>query len=247
MPAADPEAAVAGAARAAGRGAGGRRSDVVHERLRGDILEGRLAPGAAVASERALAEELDVNRHAVREALKRLQQAGLVRITQGGATRVQDWRDSAGLDVLLDLVRAPDGREPPRALLRAVLEMRESIGVDAARRCAARAAPQERQAIAGLARTAADTVRGGAGPAIVDEAYAACWRAVVAGSGNLAYRLALTSLVQALDAHPEVADVVRPSDADGLDALGSAIAGADAAGAAAAARRLLEPDALAFG
>ncbi len=48
---------------------GGRRSDLVHARLRADVLEGRLAPGEAVASERALAEELGVNRHAVREAL----------------------------------------------------------------------------------------------------------------------------------------------------------------------------------
>src|SRR3954462_734358 len=109
-----------------------RVSDRVHERLRRDILDGRLAPGDPVPSERVLAEELGVNRHAVREALKRLQQAGLVRISQGGATRVQDWRDAGGLDVLLDLV---EGDIPPE-LVRSVMEMRASIGLDAARRCA---------------------------------------------------------------------------------------------------------------
>ena len=60
-------------------------------------------------SERTLAEELGVNRHAVREALKRLQQAGLIRIAQGGATRVLDWRQSGGLEVLLDLMNAAGG------------------------------------------------------------------------------------------------------------------------------------------
>src|SRR3954467_4689281 len=104
-----------------------RVSDRVHERLRVDILTGVLAPGAAVASERVLAEELGVNRHAIREALKRLQQAGLVSISQGGATRVLDWRRSAGLDVLVTLT------ELRPELLADVVEMRLAIGADVAR------------------------------------------------------------------------------------------------------------------
>jgi DNA-binding FadR family transcriptional regulator len=79
-----------------------------------------------------------------------------VRISQGGATRVQDWRETAGLEVLLDLVASPGG--PPPELARAVLEMRESIGVDAARRCAARAGAQQRAAIAALAEEAARAI-----------------------------------------------------------------------------------------
>lgn len=221
-------------------GPAARRSDLVHERLRSDILEGRLPPGAAVPSERVLAEELGVNRHAVREALKRLEQAGLVRISQGGATRVQDWRETAGLEVLLDLVarRGAPGLE----LARAVLEMRESIGIDAARRCAARATKAERAAIGARAQAAAALVGVGE-PAALDEAYAILWRAVVAGARNVAYQLALTSLVGALDAHPDVADAVRPRDAAGIAALGAAIARGEPERAAAAARALLEPDA----
>lgn len=216
-----------------------RRSEVVHARLRAEILEGRLTPGEAVPSERVLAEALGVNRHAVREALKRLEQAGLVRISQGGATRVQDWRESAGLEVLLDLVRGPDG--PPVALARAVLEMRESIGVDAARRCADRAGEGERTALAALAERAAAAVAAGDDDAL-DAAYAALWRAVVAGAQNIAYQLALTSLVGALDAHSGVAERVRPTDAAGIRALGGAIAAGAVNDAERAARRLLEPD-----
>lgn len=220
-----------------------RRSELVHDQLRADVLEGRLAPGDAVPSERTLAEALGVNRHAVREALKRLEQAGLVAITQGGATRVRDWRQSAGLEVLLDLATGADG--PPPELARAVLEMRESIGTDAARRCAVRADAESRGAIAVLAERVVGLL--GSDPVRLDAAYAELWARIVAGAGNIAYQLALTSLVRALDAHPEVAELTRVRDAEGVRLLGAALAGRDADGAGHAAHRLLEPDARALG
>jgi DNA-binding FadR family transcriptional regulator len=214
-----------------------RVSDRVHERLRGDILAGRIAPGDPVPSERVLAEELGVNRHAVREALKRLQQAGLVRISQGGATRVLDWRDSGGLEVMLDLA----GEDAvPVELMRSVLEMRASIGVDAARRCAARGSAEARASVAELAARTAESV--GVDDAVVDERYAALWQAIVVGSGNIAYRLALNSLLAALAADAEVASALRPSDAAALRVLGDAIEAGDAPRAAEAAHALLEPD-----
>ena len=210
-----------------------KRSEVVHDRLRRDILTGALAPGDAVPSERVLAERLGVGRHAVREALKRLQQAGLVRISQGGATRVLDWRDGGGLEVLLDLLEG--SQVPPPELLRSVLEMRAAIGVDAARRCAVRAAAPARAEVQRLAeRVAAGTD--------VDGAYAALWEAIVAGSGNVAYRLALHSLVEAVERRPELVERLRPRDPGGLRALGAAVAAGDADGSARAAGRLLEPD-----
>ena len=214
-----------------------RVSEVVHDRLRGDILTGSLAPGDAVPSERVLAERLGVGRHAVREALKRLEQAGLVRISHGGATRVLDWRDGGGLDVLLDLLEGSD--VPPPELLRSVLEMRATIGVDAARRCAARADAAARADVQRLAeRTAAGDD--------VDDSYAALWEAIVAGSGNVAYRLALHSLVAAVERRAELVEALRPRDAGGLRALGAAVGAGDADGAGRAARRLLEPDVDAF-
>ncbi|HNF84424.1 MAG TPA: winged helix-turn-helix domain-containing protein, partial [Solirubrobacterales bacterium] len=76
----------------------------VHDELRRQIVEGELAPGDRIPSERVLAEDFGVNRHAVREALKGLQAAGLIRITHGGATRVLDWRDAGGLEVFATIV-----------------------------------------------------------------------------------------------------------------------------------------------
>ena len=116
-------------------------SDRIHAQLRDQILAGELAPGAAVPSERRLSEQLGASRHAVREALKRLQEAGLVRISQGGATRVRDWRHDGGLDLLLAL--AATGDVPPELELeRAGLEMRASIGADGP--AAPRSAPPPR-------------------------------------------------------------------------------------------------------
>ena len=219
-----------------------RISDRVHASLRADILAGTLAPGEPVPSERRLAEDLGVNRHAVREALKRLEQAGLVTISQGGATRVRDWRDSGGLEILLDL---QSGTEPPADLARSVLELRASVGVDAARRCAERADDATLRAIAEMAERAAAAI--GQDDHAVDDGYAQLWRAVVLGSGNLAYRLALNSLMAALAAYPEVAGVVRPAEPKRVRALGRALAAADAGKAERAARALLEPDIDAFG
>ncbi|MEA2130602.1 MAG: hypothetical protein QOJ85_3493, partial [Solirubrobacteraceae bacterium] len=104
-------------------------------RLRDGILSGRPAAGEALLSERVLADELSCNRHAVREAVKRLQQAGLVEVSHGGATRVLDWRTTGGLDLLAQLPLAAGDAEH----VRSVLELRLCVGVDAARRCAQRA------------------------------------------------------------------------------------------------------------
>lgn len=216
-----------------------RVSDVVHERLRQQILGGRLAPGDAVPSERALAEELGVNRHAVREALKRLEQAGLVQISQGGPTRVLDWHESGGLEVLLDLLDHP-GELPPEELVCAVLELRACIGTDAARRCAARAPAEAREEIARLASATARAADADTDLALAS--YDALWQAIVRGAGNLAYRLALNSLLSALAAFPTLAVALVPRDADRLRTLGSAILSGDDDAAEAAARALLEAD-----
>src|SRR5688500_9110163 len=104
-------------------------SSQIHGRLRKEILAGRYEPGDALPSERALSEEMATSRHAVREALKRLQQAGLVSISQGGATRVRDWRRHGGLELLLDVAvdgNAPEALHAPRP----TMEMRACIGAD---------------------------------------------------------------------------------------------------------------------
>lgn len=210
----------------------------VHDRLRAQILGGDLAPGDRVPSERVLSGELGVNRHAIREGLKRLQQAGLIEISQGGATRVLDWRRHAGLDLLLDLME--HGKPPPAALVRSVLEMRASIGVDAVRRCVERAGERRRSEIAADAAALADLA--GTGDASLVDGYTRLWGEIVDGSENLAYRLALNSLSAALDSLPDLAAELAPGDPADLRRLGAAIGSGDGEAAVTVARVLLEGD-----
>lgn len=197
-------------------------SSRIHAQLRGDILGGRYAAGDALPSERRLSEELETSRHGVREALKRLQQAGLVSISQGGATRVRDWRRHGGLELLLDLAAegdAPEALHVPRA----AMEMRASIGADAARRCAQRADVATKAQIVARAERLAAVADLDARNAH----YEVLWELIVDGADNIAYRLALTSLIAprqhavAIDAHAVAAELQDP---DAIRALAHAIA-----------------------
>ncbi|MFD7159556.1 FadR/GntR family transcriptional regulator [Kribbella sp. NPDC059898] len=165
-------------------------SDVVFGQLVDEILSGRLAPGEVLPAERELAKSFQVNRHAIREALKRIQQAGLIRITHGGKTAVQDWRTHAGLDVLSAL--AASGAIPPLRVVRDIAEMRRSVAADAARLCAVNATDEQRAAVT---QAAADYPSPGGAEVFAGDL--AFWTAVVTGSGNVAYRLGLNTLVAA--------------------------------------------------
>jgi DNA-binding FadR family transcriptional regulator len=212
-------------------------SDRIHAQLRADILSGALPPGAAVPSERRLSEELGASRHAVREALKRLQESGLVRISHGGATRVRDWRHEGGLELLLAV--AASGDVPPELEAeRAAMELRACIGADAARRCAERAGPAQRAEI--LAR--AEGLAAATAPEARNVEYERLWDAIVDGAGNVAYRLALNTLVAGQ--HVLVLDAERVGaelgDPDAIRALAHAIAERRPEAARALAAELLE-------
>lgn len=167
-------------------------SDSVFQQLSAQILTGELAAGEVIASERALTEIFGVNRQAVREALKRMQQAGLIRISQGDATTVLDYRQTAGLDLLPLLAAhstAPDAAT--LELVQSSMEMRQCIGADAAALCALRAIEpipgRLLDLVAAMEAAPDDPLR--LGP--LSETF---WEVLVDGSGNVAYRLALNTL-----------------------------------------------------
>lgn len=214
-------------------------SDAVFEQLQGEILAGRVAPGDALPSERALTDLLGVNRQAVREALKRLDQAGLVEINHGGVTRARDYRQGAGLDLLATLLLRPDGHVDV-GVARSIVEMRACIGPDAARLCAQRA-------VAPVPKQLADVVDAMA--AVPDDLVALAaldwrfWELIVDGADNVAYRLAFNSLRDGVTplaaALPAVqADELR--DHAGHRAIAQAIAVGDERRAERTARTLLQ-------
>jgi GntR family transcriptional repressor for pyruvate dehydrogenase complex len=112
-------------------------SDRVFATLLEALLSGRYAPGEKLPTQRMLAADLGVTMSSLREALKRLEQMGLVDVRHGDAMRVRDWREHGGLDVLTHLLFR--GGAVDATVLAAILEarslmLRELAGLAAERR-----------------------------------------------------------------------------------------------------------------
>jgi len=218
-----------------------RRSlpDAVFERICGTIFEGQLAPGDRLPAERELAQQLGVNRNALREALKRLQQLRLVSIHPGGSTRVLDFRRSAGLDLLGALLFSGSGALRIEAA-RSLVELRSALGPDIAGRAAARGGPEDHAAIA----RALDVMRAIPVENLVQRQRQSLelWRTIVIASDNLAYRLAFNTMEQAWGT---IQDLIAPAlrdeleDQAGYERLVRAVERGEEATARRAAQRLV--------
>lgn len=213
-------------------------SDAVFEQIRDRILEGVLRPGARLPAERELSSQLGVNRSAIREALKRLQQLRLVSIHPGGSTRVLDFKESAGLDLLVALLFGRGGLRLDAA--RSLVELRTALGPDIAARAASRGGP----AAASVLRARLEALRAlplddtiGRQRQSMD-----LWKVLVGASENLAYQLAFNTMEQAWSG---IQDLIAPAlgdelgDVRGYDALVSAVESGDARRARRAAERLV--------
>lgn len=167
-------------------------SDEVFRQLLDAIVGGELVPGESLPAERVLCEQLRVNRGAVREAVKRLVQAGLVESVHGAGNVVLDYRQTAGMDLLPYLFER-DPSDP--GLVLSVMEMRSAIGPEVAAACARRM-PGQGAFIEGLVprmqRTPPDLTR-------LQALHLSMWEALIDGAGNLAFRLAFNSLRRVYD------------------------------------------------
>jgi len=63
--------------------ADGRAFEEIARQIRNELAEGRLKVGSRLPSERAMAAQLGVSRHVLREALRSLENAGLIRMRKG--------------------------------------------------------------------------------------------------------------------------------------------------------------------
>jgi GntR family transcriptional regulator, transcriptional repressor for pyruvate dehydrogenase complex len=167
-------------------------ADQVFEQLAREIVIGRYAPASSLPAERTLASVFGVNRHVVREGLKRLEQIGLVKISQGGGTKVLDFKRHAGLDLLAIMAEhAVAGRDVATVWV-AVLEMRATIAADIARLCAERASPRIKEELLSIT----SQMREAPTNAQLHLLEVRFWDRAVEGAGNLAYRLAFNTLLK---------------------------------------------------
>jgi GntR family transcriptional repressor for pyruvate dehydrogenase complex len=114
-----------------------RVAEEIVEQLRSLILTGQYPPGAKLPPERELAKTLGVNRASLREALKKLEHLGLVRIRQGDGTRVQNFMKTGGIELVSHLIPLAGSGRPE--IVRDVLEFRAVFGRETARLGATRA------------------------------------------------------------------------------------------------------------
>lgn len=215
-------------------------SDQVFDQLVDDVVDGEIAVGAALPSERRLAEVLGISRPAVREALQRIGQTGLVEVRHGGATTVRDFKRYAGLDLLPKLLVR--GGHLDAAIVRSVVEARAEVGPGIAALAAERGGP-------GLA-AALDAVV--ADLETTDDAIAwqrlalDYWDLLVDGADSLVFRLMYNSLRTAYEpALPALATVLADEvgQVEPYRLLAAAIRAGDPATARAAATRVLTPTA----
>jgi DNA-binding FadR family transcriptional regulator len=205
-------------------------ADVFHQ-LRARIVGGEAAPGSALPAERTLASLLKVNRNAVREGLKRLEQAGLVAIHQGGPTRVLDFRRTAGLELLATLLVRPDGSIAVD-VVRGIVEFRSAIAPAIGRFAAERASPEVAAAIDAVVR---DMRAAGGDVQRLARLALDFWKCVVAATKNVVFELAFNSLAVSYGAVVDQLSQVMADEAgatDDYEALARAIAAGEAERAA---------------
>jgi DNA-binding FadR family transcriptional regulator len=130
-----------------------RVADEIVEQLRSLILTGQYRPGAKLPPERELAKTLGVNRASLREALKKLEHMGLVRIRQGEGTRVENFMETAGLELVRYLV--PLARSAYPEIIRDALDFRRLLACEVARLAAGRVEPDDLGRLDEIARRAA--------------------------------------------------------------------------------------------
>ncbi|MFV8164228.1 FadR/GntR family transcriptional regulator [Mycobacterium sp. 134] len=210
----------------------------VFEQIVAEVLSGQMQPGEPLPSERRLAEVLGVSRPAVREAIKRLTEAGLVEVRQGDSTTVRDFRKHAGLDLLPRLLLRAG--ELDVSVVRSILETRLHNGPKVAELAARRATAD---LAAQLGRTV-DALAAEPDPVEQQRQALAFWDLIVDGADSIAFRLMYNTLRQTYEpalpalATMMAAEVGRP---DAYRRIVEAIEARDPATARRAAQDLLEP------
>ena len=212
--------------------------DEVFDQILTEVVDGELVAGESLPSERRLAEALGVSRPAVREALQKMGQAGLVQVRQGGATTVREFRRFAGLDLLPRLLLR--GGELDPSVARSILEARLAIGPEVAALAAKRGTPE----LCAVLQETIDAIERDDDPIARQREALAFWDHVVDGTDSVVFRLMFNGLRAAYEPALEALAGLLEMEVGRIDAyrrVARAIEDQRADAAAAAAKELLAP------
>jgi len=221
-----------------------RRSlpDEVFDQVLGEVVDGEIGAGEPLPSERRLAEVLGVSRPAVREALQRMAQTGLVAVRHGGATTVRDFRRHAGLDLLPRLLVRHGDLDPEVA--RSILEARLAIGPAVAALAAQRSGPVLAASLTGVLDALEASTDDADGDVARQVHALEFWDQVVDAADSLVFRLMFNSLRAAYEPALEALAPLMAEEVGQVGAyrvLTAAIGAGDPETARAAADRVLRP------
>lgn len=205
------------------------------DELRQSVLDGRLVPGDKLPSEAALEKQFAVSRTVVREALSRLQAAGLVETYRGKGTFVLTMPSGQPFTVEPGGIRTHQDRLD-------LLDFRIGVEGEAAALAARRHTPAQLRSISGAL---SDFGAAGQSPRAAIEADFAFHRGIAVASHNRFYLDLIASLGASMITMPQT----RLASQDGIDsaaglelveeehlAVFNAVSAGDAQGAAAAMR-----------
>src|SRR5580704_17975866 len=180
--------------------------DAVADRLRNEILSGRLRPGTRLPSERELSLALGVNRLTLRASLARLEALGLITTRHGAGTVVASWRERAGLEMLGTLVKGLKLHDPAwHELVRSALELRRILSVEAVALAAERHEPDDIDAIATCVQVLQEHLDD---PVAFARADLALMRAVCKAARSIGLELFLNTFARWPDEHPQLVTVL---------------------------------------
>lgn len=210
--------------------------DALYEQLFAGIVGGSYRAGDPLPTERELAEGSGANRLAVREAMQRLRQVGLVDIVHGGRSSVTDWRTTADLSVLPEIVRI-DHAALRDELTDALSRFRLAAVVDACERLAHRWAADAPDA------DTSDRLRHVADDADRTDAVQAAeefWIAVFDALGSIAFRLINNTIRESRLAVAATDPATGDRGKGTYRAVADAMVAGDAHAARSAVERLLD-------
>jgi GntR family transcriptional repressor for pyruvate dehydrogenase complex len=150
-------------------------SDEIGDQIISRILTGILNPGEKLPPERDMSFQMNVNRHTLREALRKLETLGLISIRQGDGIYVRDFRESGNLELLKHILYLR--KDITSDILKNILEIRRFISPEMAYRAALNRSDEEAEFLKSLLKQDL--------PA--DEKDLAIHQSIARGSGNILY------------------------------------------------------------
>ena len=109
-------------------------SDEVASQIINRIISGALTPGEKLPPEREISEKMNVNRHTLREALRKLESLGLLTVRQGDGIYIKDYKDSGNLELLKHILYQK--KDKTSGTLKDILEIRRIISSEMAEKAA---------------------------------------------------------------------------------------------------------------